>query len=114
MNRLRATYDALNVMSRMGAPPDPLVDAMQTGDRLSYHPETATEEVAHFHAVLPQAQSAVAGVGNLFRPRIEEVVKWAQDENRNMGGEAFNADAQRQRLLDALDRAEKLAGEAGK
>ncbi len=114
MTRLRATYDALNVMSRMTAPPDPLVDAMQSGDRLGYHPEKAVEEVAHFHAVLPQAQSAVTGLDNQLRQRIEEAVKWAQDEHRSMGGEAFNTDVQRQRWLDSLTRAEKLVAEAGK
>jgi hypothetical protein len=114
MVRLRAAYDALNTMSRMTAPPDPLVDAMQAGDRLGYHPEKATEEIAHFHAVFPQAQSAVAAATKDVRQRIEEAVKWAQDENRNMGAEPPNADAQRQRWLDALTRAEKLVGEAGK
>ncbi len=114
MNRLRATYDALNVMSRMTSPPDPVVDAMQAGDRLGYHPEKAVEEVAHFHAVLPQAQSAVAGLDAQLRQRIEEAVKWAVDEHKSMGGETLNPDAQRQRWLDALARAEKLVGEAGK
>ena len=47
MSRLRGAYDALNTMSRMTSPPDPLVDAMQSGDRLGYHPEKATEELAH-------------------------------------------------------------------
>jgi Glycosyl hydrolases family 31/Domain of unknown function (DUF5110) len=114
MVRLRAAYDALNTMSRMTAPPDPLVDAMQSGDRLGYHPEKAVEEVAHFHAALSQAQSAVASVDNQIRQRIEEAVKWAQNEHRAMGGDAPNPDAQRQRWLDAVTRAEKLVGEAGK
>jgi alpha-glucosidase (family GH31 glycosyl hydrolase) len=114
MSRLRAAYDALNVISRMTAPPDLLVDALQSGDRLGYHPEKAAEEVAHFHAVLPQAQSAVATVDNQLRQRIDEAVKGAQDEHRSMGGEAFNPDALRQRWLDSLTRAEKLVAEAGK
>jgi len=114
MVRLRAAYDAVNTMSRMTAPPDPLVDAMQSGDRLGYHPEKAVEEVAHFRAVLPQAQSAVAGADAQIRQRIDETVKWAVDENKSMGGEALNADVQRQRWLDALARAEKLVAEAGK
>ena len=112
MVRLRAAYDALNTMSRMTAPPDPLVDAMQSGDRLGYHPEKATEELAHFHSVLPQAQSSVTGADNQLRQRIEEVVKWTVDEHKNMGGEPLNPDAQRQRWLDALARAEKLVSEA--
>jgi alpha-glucosidase len=114
MSRLRAVYDAINVMSRVTAPPDPLVDAMQSGDRLGYHPEKAVEEVVHFRAVLPQAQSAVAGQDNQIRQRIEETLKFAQDEHKSMGGEAYNPDAQRQRWLDALAKAEKLVGEAGK
>jgi alpha-glucosidase len=114
MSRLRGAYDALNVMLRVTAPPDPLVDAMQSGDRLGYHPEKAVDEVAHFHAVLPQAQSAVAGMDNQLRQRIEETLKWAQEENKSMGGEGFNADAQRQRWLDGLAKAEKLVAEAGK
>ena len=115
MSRLRGAYDALNTMSRMTAPPDPLVDAMQSGDRLGYHPEKATEELAHFHAAVPQAQSAVAAASKDVRQRIEETVKWAQDEHKNMGGDTpLNGDAQRQRMLDALTRAERLVGEAGK
>ncbi len=115
MSRLRGAYDALNTLSRMTAPPDPLVDAMQAGDRLGYHPEKAGEELAHFHAVLPQAQSAVTTVDNQLRQRMEEAVKWAQDEHRNMGGDGpLNIDAQRQRWLDAVARADKLVGEAGK
>jgi len=115
MVRLRAAYDALNTMSRMTAPPDPLLDAMQSGDRLGYHPEKATEELAHFHAALPQAQNAVAAVSKDVRQRIEEAMKWAQEEHKNMGGETpLNADAQRQRWLDALTRAEKLVAEAGR
>ena len=112
MVRLRAAYDALNTMSRMTAPPDPLVDAMQSGDRLGYHPEQATEELAHFRSVLAQAQSAVTGADNQLRQRIDEVVKWTVDEHKNMGGEPLNQDAQRQRWLDALARAEKLVSEA--
>ncbi len=114
MSRLRGVYDALNTMSRMTAPPDPLVDAMQSGDRLGYHPENAVEEIAHFHAVLSQAQSAVTGMDNQVRQRMEEVLKWVQEEQRNMGGDTLNPDAQRQRWLDALSRAEKLMAEAGK
>jgi Domain of unknown function (DUF5110) len=43
--RFHNAYDSLNEASRSGAP-DPLIIAMQAGDRLSYHPETAQAEVA--------------------------------------------------------------------
>ena len=115
MARLRGVYDAVNIMSRMTAPPDTLMDAMQAGDRLGYHPERAVDEIAHFRAVLPQAQSAVTGMDNQLRQRIDEAAKWAVDEHRNMGGEnPPSQDAQKQRWLDALARAVKLVGEAGK
>jgi alpha-glucosidase len=97
------------------APPDPIVDAMQSGDRLGYHPEKAAEEIAHFHAVLPQAQNAIAAVDKALRQRMDEAIKWVVDETRNMGSDTpLNADAQKQRWLDTLTRAQKLAAEAGK
>ena len=52
MTRLRSAYDALQQTSPVSAAPDPLIDAMQSGDRISYHPERAPEEIAHFHDVL--------------------------------------------------------------
>jgi hypothetical protein len=46
---------------------------------------------------------------------MDEALKWISDETRNMGADTpFNSDAQKQRLLDALGRAQTLAGEAGK
>jgi alpha-glucosidase len=44
MARFRNAYDTLNE-TKAGSP-DPLIIAMQTGDRLSYHPETAPAEIA--------------------------------------------------------------------
>jgi hypothetical protein len=38
---------------------------MQTGDRMTYHPETAGEQLAHYRSVLPQA---IAKVNGLARP----------------------------------------------
>jgi alpha-glucosidase len=54
MTRLRGVYDSLQQTWPVAAAPDLLIDAMQTGDRLSYHPELATEEITHFHSVLFQ------------------------------------------------------------
>lgn len=62
MTRLRSTYDALQQAWPVSAPPDTLIDVMQTGDRLGYHPERAAEEIAHFHSELPKAQSAAAAI----------------------------------------------------
>ena len=39
--------------------PDPLVDAMQAGDRITYHPDEAQQELARFQRELQAAQEAV-------------------------------------------------------
>jgi alpha-glucosidase len=59
MTRLRGAYDALNQSMPLGHPPDNLVDAMQTGDRLSYHPEEIEQQLAHLRVVLPKAMTDV-------------------------------------------------------
>jgi Domain of unknown function (DUF5110)/Glycosyl hydrolases family 31 len=50
--RLRETYDILNAAWPAAGSPDSLIDAMQTGDRMSYHPETAFAEVSGLSAKL--------------------------------------------------------------
>ncbi|WP_445147211.1 TIM-barrel domain-containing protein [Dyella sp. Tek66A03] len=62
MASLRRTYDSLQRTLPRTSPPDPLIDAMQTGDRIGYHPEHAAEEIAHLHEILPAAQSAVTSL----------------------------------------------------
>jgi alpha-glucosidase len=52
LTRLRETYDILNAAWPAAGSPDSLVDAMQTGDRMSYHPETAFAEVSGLSAKL--------------------------------------------------------------
>ncbi len=64
MTRLREAYNTLNQTNPLGWSPDVLVDTMQTGDRLSYHPETISNELAHFRKVLPQA---IAGVDRMLQ-----------------------------------------------
>ena len=48
MTRLRQAYDALNAAWPITWSADSLIDAMQTGDRLTYHPENIQEEIARF------------------------------------------------------------------
>jgi alpha-glucosidase (family GH31 glycosyl hydrolase) len=50
--RLRETYDILNAAWPAAGSPDLLIDAMQTGDRISYHPATAFAEVSGLSAKL--------------------------------------------------------------
>jgi alpha-glucosidase (family GH31 glycosyl hydrolase) len=110
MTRLRGAYDALQETWPVASPPDALIDAMQTGDRLGYHPERAVEEIAHLHRVLPQAQAAVDAFDAVFNKRIDEAMK-------RIGGADyahFDVQAEEQRRLDNLHRAERLVAEAGK
>ena len=110
MTRLRGAYDSLNQTWPVSSPPDILVDAMQSGDRLGYHPERAQEELAHFHAVLPQAQAAVNSMGQDFGQRMEDYAKRLATSNWRPA----DMDAQKQSRLDAMARAEKLVNEAGR
>src|SRR5215472_12652532 len=71
MARLRGTYDALNMAPPVATPPDMLVEAMQAGDRMCYHPENAQKEIAHFHQVLPQVQDAVSKRVQEARQRMD-------------------------------------------
>jgi alpha-glucosidase len=107
MTRLRATYDALNTTPPLAAPPDILIDAMQTGDRLGYHPEDAQKEIAHFHEVLPQAKTAVDKL-------VEDGMKRLDDFGQHLHREAGNnidIQAEKQKRADALARAEKLVAD---
>ena len=58
MARFRNAYDTINEATASGAP-DLLILAMQTGDRLSYHPEIATAEIAQRQQVSAAAVAAV-------------------------------------------------------
>jgi alpha-glucosidase len=109
MTRLRGAYDALQQTWPVAAPPDPLIDAMQTGDRLGYHPGRAAEEIAHYHDVLPKARAAVAAAGTGFAQRVDA---YAERMESNPLRPA-DMDAEKQKRLDALNRAEALVDAAG-
>jgi hypothetical protein len=89
-----------------------LIDAMQTGDRLSYHPETAVAEIAHLHAVLPKAQAALDEIAKGIGPRMDEYAKHLAQEN--WAHATINIEAEKQLRRDAMARAEKLVNEAAK
>jgi len=65
MTRLREAYDALNQTWPIAWSPDDLVDAMQTGDRLSYHPELAGEQITQLHAMLPKLDAGIEALEKL-------------------------------------------------
>jgi alpha-glucosidase (family GH31 glycosyl hydrolase) len=110
MTRLRATYDALNTTPPLAAPPDLLIDAMQTGDRLGYHPEDAQKEISHFQKVLPQAQAAVTKVVQDGKQRLD---KFGQ-EMHHEAGNTIDMQAEIRKRSDALDRAAKLVADTAK
>jgi alpha-glucosidase len=112
MTRLRGIYDALQATSPVSGPPDILVDAMQTGDRLGYHPETAQAEIARFHRILPQALAAVTRIGPVFDSQLEDHLLRYSPERWLPGG--MNLPALKQSRTEAMTRALKLAAEAGR
>jgi alpha-glucosidase len=110
MTRLRAAYDALQQSSPIVVPPDPLVDAMQTGDRLGYHPENGVAETAHFREVLPKALAAVHDLQPGFQHSIDEYVKSETDD----GDKPADLDARVQKRIDLMKRALNAVDEAAK
>jgi len=75
MTRLRGAYDALQKAWPVATPPDALIDAMQSADRLGYHPENAKAEIEHFHMALIDAQRAVDRTQQNFADRLDNYGK---------------------------------------
>ena len=110
MARLRETYNALNMTPPVATPPDLLIDAMQTGDRLGYHPELTQKEIAHLHGVMPKALAAVNSVIAEGQKRLDE---FAQHPPHHEAG-PIDMKAEMQKRTEALARAQKLISDAGK
>jgi alpha-glucosidase (family GH31 glycosyl hydrolase) len=110
MTRLSGVDDALQQTGPVAGPSNALVDAMQTGDRLSYYPGRIDGELSHFHEVLARAQSDVAGLDKEFEQRLS-------DTSRRIGGSTWapaDIESEKQKRRDALHRAEALLGEVPK
>jgi len=73
--RLRGAYDSINTILAFARPPDTLIDAMQTGDRLHYRPETARMEMARFSGVYTKAMADVQGLVNETNVPEDELEK---------------------------------------
>jgi len=67
---------------------------------------------ARFHELLPKAQAAIAQISATFAPRMEEYAKRLMASNWRPA--IADMEAQKQRRLDAVARAERLVTEAGK
>ena len=110
MTLLRGAYDAMQQTGPVAGPSLALIDAMQTGDRLSYYPERIGDELAHFREALGQAQADVAALDKEFEQRLS-------DTSRRIGGSALapaDVESEKQKRRDALHRAEALLAEAAK
>lgn len=110
MTRLRGAYDALQQCWPVGAPPDALIDAMQTGGRIGYHPGEAADEIAHFHEMLPRAQVAVKGVAAGFEDRMNRYA--ARMENNPL--RPADMEAEKQSRRESMQRAEVLVDAAAR
>jgi alpha-glucosidase len=110
MTRLRGAYDALQQTGPVAGPSIALVDAMQTGDRVSYFPARIESELAHYHEALKQANADVATLDKGFEQRLN-------DRALRVGGAALapaDVAAEKQKRRDALHRAEALLADMGK
>jgi alpha-glucosidase len=110
MTFLRGAYDAMQATGPVAGPSLALIDAMQSGDRLSYYPEKIGDELTHFSAALKQAQLDLVALDKEFEKRLS-------DTSRRVGGSATapaDIESEKQKRRDALDRAEALLAEAAK
>ena len=104
MTRLRETYDSLNETWPLGWSPDELIDAMQSGQRLTYRPETASKEVAHYREVLPKAQSQVqAMTKGLSQDQMEKIASRV--------GQDWRSDVVKKKVSEYTDRVGRAATE---
>jgi alpha-glucosidase len=107
---VRCAYDAMQATGPVAGPSLALIDAMQSGDRLSYFPEKIDGELAHFRQALEQAQADVATLDKEFEKRLS-------DTSRRIGGATLapaDVESEKQKRRDALHRAEALLAEAAK
>jgi alpha-glucosidase (family GH31 glycosyl hydrolase) len=104
IHRLRAAYDTLRANFPLDGPSDDLIDALQTGDRLSYHPGSASVELKRFSTLLAAVAGASAAQGSGLSPaqaeRYRAVMKsrWDTDEMRGKV-KAYNEHVKRAALL---------------
>ena len=74
---------------------------------MGYHPEKAIDEISHFRATLPEAQEAVDAVAKDFGQHLNEVARTMNPANK-----PSDVDAQKQRRIDAVGKAQKLIADA--
>ena len=104
MTRLLEAYDSLNETWPLGWSPDELIDAMQSGDRLSYHPEAAAKELTHYSEVLSKAREQVQALTKgLSQEQMEKVATRV--------GQDWKSDAAKKKISEYNERVARAAAE---
>jgi alpha-glucosidase (family GH31 glycosyl hydrolase) len=76
ISRLHGSYDTLNALQDLQtSAPGEVIDAWQTGDRISYHPEDARSELGRFPNLYAQAVAAVKNMIDKSNVSEEELEK---------------------------------------
>ena len=76
MARTREAYGTINQTMPLAWSPDELTRVVQTGDRLSYHPESASEEFSRFAAAMMEARNKVQAMSVAMTPEAQaEIAK---------------------------------------
>src|SRR5205085_12577080 len=106
MTWLRDSYDTVNQGGPLGWSHDELTAAMQSGDRLSYHPESASKEIAQYREVLPQAQGQVQGLTKGFsQEQMEKIATRV--------GQDWKSDAAKKKITEYNDRVGRALAQIG-
>jgi alpha-glucosidase len=79
MARFRDAYDTINQATSIGAP-EPLILAMQTGDRIGYKPATANAEISKLKQAFPTAVASVQAMVSVA-DNEEQVSKLLSEQN---------------------------------
>jgi len=108
--RLRASYDALQRCWPIAAPSDALIHAMQTPDRLSYHPEKAATEITDFARNFATFSGELNALSATFNQSLEDYIK----ERATSDWTQLNLPLEKQRRIETFSRARAVAAVAGK
>ncbi len=93
MTRLREAYNTLNQLWPLGWSPDALVDAMQTGDRLSFDPQHAAEQVSRLNAMIPEVVAAIDQLQqHVTEQQRQAMAKRLNQEFKQNGAQEVGAD----------------------
>jgi alpha-glucosidase len=119
MTRLREAYDVLNQTWPLSWSPDDLIDAMQSGDRLTYTPQAASQELSHFQQVLTQARAEVHQAAQGLPPEEQKALETSKNHPlNNQSGQKMMADykmrtAKADALVSDIQVGEQVGQQAG-